>query len=306
MHKRVSINTNELLAWKNPPKKFFLAPLVWSRSLGMIHAYTGVGKTYFAMSLAVCAAAGCGFLRWKSQNKARVLYIDGELTTSRLQELTHQFVLGAGVEFESDSLRFITPDLFPDSLVPNLATRQGQTLIDQECADCDVVVIDNLSTCARRGGSQTDDQVWGYVQPWLIALRARGKAVVVVHHSGKGGTQLGTSTREHIFNWILQLRRPPDYRSEQGAKFSVSFDKARELTGDDASAMSVAYQISPDSMTWTWCPLDQELRRQASHMRSMGMKDLEIATQLNTSIYAVKRLLTDAPKAKEEHDIKWD
>ena len=56
----------------------------------MLYAPTGIGKTNFAIAMAVEIADGCEFLHWRGRRKARVLYIDGEMSarlmTQRLVE----------------------------------------------------------------------------------------------------------------------------------------------------------------------------------------------------------------------------
>jgi len=41
-----------------------------------------------------------------------------------------------------------------------------------------------------------DAESWLPVQHWLLRLRRSGKAVIIVHHAGKGRAQRGTSRRE--------------------------------------------------------------------------------------------------------------
>ena len=50
-----------------PKSNIILDPIITERSLAMLYAYRGVGKSFFAMSLALAVATGDKFLRWKRQ-----------------------------------------------------------------------------------------------------------------------------------------------------------------------------------------------------------------------------------------------
>jgi putative DNA primase/helicase len=66
---------------------------------------------------------------------------------------------------------------------------------------------------------------------WLLRLRRKGVAVLLIHNAGVNGKQRGTSRREDALDLVIGLRRPADYSSEQGARFEVHIEKARTLVG---------------------------------------------------------------------------
>jgi putative DNA primase/helicase len=72
------------------------------------------------------------------------------------------------------------------------------------------------------------------MQNWLLRLRRKGIAVLLIHHAGVNGRQRGTSRREDALDLVIGLRRPADYSPEQGARFEVHVEKARTLVGDGA------------------------------------------------------------------------
>jgi len=73
----------------------------------------------------------------------------------------------------------------------------------------------------------------------MLTLRRRGIAVLLVHHAGKGGDQRGTSKREDLLDVVIRLSRPTDYDPKQGARFEMTFTKARNLHGTDAEGLEV-------------------------------------------------------------------
>jgi hypothetical protein len=48
-----------------------------------------------------------------------------------------------------------------------------------------------------------------------------------MHHSGKSGTQRGTSKKEDLLDSVLAFKPIPDHRPNDGAKFQIFIEKAR-------------------------------------------------------------------------------
>jgi hypothetical protein len=63
------------------------------------------------------------------------------------------------------------------------------------------------------------------MQNWLLRLRRKGIAVLLVHHAGVNGRQRGTSRREDALDTVIALRRAADYSPEQGARFEIHIEK---------------------------------------------------------------------------------
>src|SRR4051812_14367522 len=101
--------------------------------------------------------------------------------------------------------------------MPNLATPEGRDAVEEWLGDgVALLVIDNISTLCR-AGKENEAESWEPMQTWLLDLRRRGIAVLLVHHAGKGGAQRGTSRREDILDTVLTLKRPEDYEPTEGA-----------------------------------------------------------------------------------------
>jgi hypothetical protein len=68
----------------------------------------------------------------------------------------------------------------------------------------------------------------GKVLNWLLDLRRRRIAVLIVHHASRTGTMRGTSKREDSAFWVIRVDevkgRPPN---EEGARFQTTFTKQR-------------------------------------------------------------------------------
>jgi hypothetical protein len=112
-------------------------------------------------------------------------------------------------------------------LVLNLADPKVQRAITQWCVEvgCKVLVIDNLSTLIS-GVKENDADAWELLLPWLLDLRRKKIAVLLVHHAGRSGEMRGTSRREDSVFWIVKLEEQIDYDGP-GCSFLVRFDKNR-------------------------------------------------------------------------------
>jgi ribosomal protein S11 len=73
----------------------------------------------------------------------------------------------------------------------------------------------------------------------MLAQRAAGRSVLVVHHAGGG--QRGTSRKEDTLDTVISLTRPPGYQANEGARFEVRFSKSRGFYGEDAEPFEARF-----------------------------------------------------------------
>jgi KaiC/GvpD/RAD55 family RecA-like ATPase len=212
-----------------PERETLLTPFVETGSLSLIYGPPGVGKTRFATGIAVALAQGGTVGRYHAHRSTRVLYVDGELQGHRVRAIFAQArTTVAGGPPEPGFLSLITPDAQPDAFLPNLATpaTQRALLARIDAAGAEVVFLDNLS-CLWSVEDDNASSQWDDLQSFLLTLRRRGIATVLLHHAGKSGKQLGTSKKEFIVDTTIKLSRPDDYDASQGTRFAVEYEKAR-------------------------------------------------------------------------------
>jgi putative DNA primase/helicase len=176
-----------------------------------------------------------------------------------------------------------------DKKAPNIATAQGQRMIEEHLQEGDFLVLDNLSALCRT--PKEDEEGWGSTQEWLIELRHRGITTFMLHHAGKSGAQRGTSKREDFLDAILMMRHPSDYSPDQLLRCEFHVEKYR---GDDADAV-LPFELRLESDTrgnsvFTHKPLHDIVESRAFEMLKMKMKVNEIAEDLHLSRYQVYRL----------------
>jgi len=103
--------------------------------------------------------------------------------------------------------------------MPDLATAEGQLLIEGIITEAPLIIVDNISTLVRSTERENDAESWREVGAWALRMRQRGRSVLFVHHDGKTGEQRGTSKREDTLDSVIQLKRPADYAPDQGARY---------------------------------------------------------------------------------------
>ena len=106
------------------------------------------------------------------------------------------------------------------------------------------MILDNVA-CLFRGIEENSADDWrDQIENWLLDLRRRGIAVVIVAHAGRNtATMRGTSKREDAAFWIIRLDEVSGWDGQHGAKFVTRFVKNRNAPNDPAS---LEWSIRPD------------------------------------------------------------
>jgi putative DNA primase/helicase len=287
----VVLTVEELLAREIKPREMLLDPILPEQGLAMLYAYRGVGKTYLALGIAVAVASGGNYLCWTSPRPRRVLYVDGELPAKTLQERSAMILAGLeNVEPAPGSLQFITPDM-QQRPMPDLATPEGQRLVEPHLEGVALLVLDNLSALCRYG-KENEGEGWLPVQDWALALRRRGISVLFVHHAGKNFSQRGTSRREDLLDTVFTLKHPTNYNPSEGLRCEVHFEKTRGMLGDAAKPFEVRVETGPDGRAvWTMGGLGEINGQETASLHAAGMSVREIAEELDIPKSTVHRLL---------------
>lgn len=225
--------------------------------------------------------SGGNFLKWKSNKPYGVLHLDGEMPAVTLQERYCQFISSNDLETTAP-LRIITPDL-QEFGMPDLSTYEGQQALEPHLEGISLVIADNISTLCR-GGRENEAESWLPVQEWALTLRTRGISVLFVHHAGKAGLQRGTSRREDVLDTVISLKRPADYRPDEGARFEVHFEKSRGIYGDDVKPFEAVLITGIDGkQQWVVKDLEESTTEKVVKLLNEGMSQNEIAEELKIS-----------------------
>lgn len=294
----VCVPRPELTEMDIPKREPILEPWLREKDLAMVYGFRGAGKSWVSFGIAVAASSGGQFLNWKANRSHNVLLVDGEMPLELVQSRlsTTERAIHATA---TGKLRIITPDI-QQAFLPNLAEREGQRLLDEHLADTELVVFDNLSTLFR-GVTENEAEGWQAIQDWLLLLRHRGTAVVLVHHAGKSGQQRGTSRREDVLDTVISLKRPPNYHPSEGAKFEVHYEKARSAYGSSLTPVIAQMSENGNGPQWTYTTLEVAEQDTVIEMAREGYQQAEIARETGRHKSQISRWIK---KAKEEGRIK--
>jgi hypothetical protein len=270
---------------KLPPREMLLSPFLEAKSLGMIHAWRGVGKTHVMLGMAVAQASGGKFLNWHAPKASRVIYVDGEMADINIQQWLRDTVEQEGMPALRQGMFNLIARDRQQCGIPTLMYSEGRDLIEEHLEDDEptTIYLDNISSLFR-GGNEKESMDWEDAQEWLVELRSHGHSVVLAHHDGKGGFQRGTSSREDPLDWVIQLRRPKNYQFEEGLRLEVHFEKARCLFGQGATPFEASLIAGPDGRSvWATKKMQDAIADAIVQMHDgLGMSFRDIAKRLET------------------------
>jgi putative DNA primase/helicase len=282
----------DFLALEIPPRAMLLAPILPEKSLSMLYAPRGIGKSWLGLSLGLAIASGGSLLRWTAPSPRRVLYVDGEMPLADIQARLAAIMAGLGGEIANNRFHILAADNTEGGI--NLSNEDGQRALDGHLEGADLLILDNLSTLLATGSEGASD-AWLPIQNWLLRLRRKGTSVLIVHHAGVNGRQRGTSRREDALDTVIALRRPLDYSPEEGARFEVHLEKARTLAGEaalpfEAKVESFSGEDGKDGIRWVARDLAAPVFHRAAELFAAGNTVRQVAVLLGLSRTEAGRL----------------
>ena len=225
------VTARELRELELQPRRKLLGDWFCEGDCGFLFAFRGTGKTWLALAMAQALSTGGKLGDWKAPAPVKVLYVDGEMPPDLMRDRCE------GLEASNDNLQFLNHEILFERTgkVLNIADAEAQRAITAHCMNTGVkvVILDNLSTLAS-GMKENEADSWELVNPWLLDLRRRKVAVVIVHHAGRSGEMRGTSKREDSVFWIIALddaKKNAD--DKRGARFVTRFTKPSRNTQEE-------------------------------------------------------------------------
>lgn len=280
-----------MLALKIPERQF-LFPFLPVGGNAMAFGPRGVGKTFFNITLAASLCTGTPFFRWSAPPPTGVLYVDGEMDLDELRSRMTALLLHppqAPLTFLTSHQVYHT--LHRDLVLSDAEVRQEITAILEDNPDLRVLILDNIS-CLFSGIDEDKKSHWEPINIWLIHLRHRGITTLLVHHSGKGGQQRGTSGREDSLDTVIHLNKPADYSQQEGCHFEIAFTKCRSAKGEEIEPLDAKLGEINDHLEWTWKPLSVSKEEQAERLFQEGVTSpTDLAEELGISKGYASKLL---------------
>jgi RecA-family ATPase len=241
----------DLIGIVRPERPQLWGPIITMRNLVLLWAETGIGKTFFALKLAQLFAAGGTFLKWSCTTPRRVLYIDGEMGALDIRDRLLDINAGAENEFLSHNVSIASFEDFGACQLPNLGSIDGQAWYSEQVKPFEVIIIDNLLTAAYpEGRYENDFTVTQKINTWVVRQRNEGRTVIMIHHAGKSGDQLGSSTKRVGLDTEIKLEAAP--RMGDWSRFILRFKKHRNFYGPDEEPLLVSFRAQGGKTDWKW------------------------------------------------------
>jgi putative DNA primase/helicase len=97
---------------------------------------------------------------------------------------------------------------------------------------------------------------------------------------------------------VITLKRPAEYQASEGARFELLFEKARNLTGDDASPLEAALHSEDGRIRWEWKSAEITIIERIADMATEGANRQDIQTELGLSRFQLSRMVQSANEVR--------
>jgi hypothetical protein len=205
-----------------PAPEAILAPILSRGSQCLLYGPPGVGKSMVALGIAHAAATGGSFLGWHAPRPHRVLYLDGYTAPAEMKRRLMLF----GPPPASLQFSLAAHDTAP---MLDLTELESQARLMAGWRRPELVVLDDLTGLA---GAHAAAERWNELQRFLLLQRRLERAVLLVHDVGREGRPTGGGQHEDVLDVVMALRRPTDWRAQEGARLEIHIEKARSLHGE--------------------------------------------------------------------------
>jgi len=290
----------EFLKIQPPPRRIYLDPWLKEASINLFTGWRGIGKTAFSLGLLNGVSLGEGFGPWGAGHAVPCLYFDAEMPQQdmkvRCEELYDPGRQGEKLYIYSD--HFCNLLGMPPA---NLLDEKWRRWMKEEVLlklGIKLWVLDNIGTVTP-GLDENSREAWSPINRWLLDLRFLGIGTILLHHEGKSGTQRGTSAREDNLDISISLKKPMDYRPEDGARFILHFEKARVQQKYLHLIADTEFQqvIDPEGKAgWTFSNLKAENKVRVLKMLDEGIPGKEVAELVGVSKGRVSQIKAEAIK----------
>jgi hypothetical protein len=270
----------------------------WMREgdLGFIYGERGIGKTWLVCAIATHLSAGVNLDTWEAWEAVPVLFIDGEMAQDSTRDRLK------GMSQANKNLHVLHHERLFDlsGLSMNLADSVTQRVLTSLCTEKKVkaLILDNLS-CLVSGVKENDADAWELLLSWLLELRRRRIAVIIVHHAGRSGFMRGTTKREDPAAWIIKVGATDETdHSQDGAKFETSFQKIRNTPAPEW-IRHWHFQTEPNGEVSIGC---EEISFEGKVLQLI-QAGLETATEIVEELKCAKSTVSKAAKRLETQKL---
>jgi len=181
-------NIGNLINGEAGQREAIVGDWLMTGSITLLFAPPKCFKTWVCMALNDALVRAVKFLDFNVPKKRRILHVDGEMSNGELNERLQKIVVD-----NSNNLSLLTADtLYRNDEKPiNICDRNDQEWIEKSLVvkKIEVLILDNLGSLSfgRDENDNSAPELESLLQ-WLMRLRYKGIAAILVHHSGHSGT----------------------------------------------------------------------------------------------------------------------
>lgn len=236
-----------------PPEEYFLDPVLTEAGCLLLYGSTGQGKSILVNELAAAVATGGEiFEKWDAPKARNVLFIDGEMQPKKLKKRTDWIRSRIGRHGLEKNFYMLSKHLFVRDDFPDLGSVEGQWSIEKLVEWADLIVLDNLITLVElpEGVSSDKAESWTVMRQWVTLLEKRGKSVILVHHAGKSGDQLGSITKLFGADTVIKVTKKFGGVATSSI-FKIEIEKGRDLTDAQQQSFEVKFEVECGEAHWS-------------------------------------------------------
>ena len=217
---------SELL--KIPPKEWLLDQVFGAGDVGMIFGQPGCGKTFVVIDMILQLCTGNQWAnRFDAKRELSVAYCAGEGISglpSRFKAAAkhHNITSLHNLEFYKTS-----PQLFANEIesINNFIADRKALQMKGEAEALDVLVIDTLHTATVQADENSAKDMGVVLLSIRAAIKELGCAVIIVHHTNKGGTaERGSSALRGAVDFMIEITKP----AETGTNATMTCSKLKD------------------------------------------------------------------------------
>lgn len=235
------------------PPDAIMGDLFSTTSRVLFSADTGLGKSMFALGLALAMHVGRDFLHWSSRRRARVLVLDGEMPADLLQARICIACEWFGVPpAEITEGLFILSREDVENMTPldSPAGHDWLLAVIDELGGVDFVVFDNVMSLTT--GDLREETTWRELVPLSRNLSKMKVGQLWLHHTGHDKTRAYGS---RLFSWQMDAVGNGEAVVDASAdvSFKLTWQKARRRTPDNRADFE-AVNVRLGDGIWTGQP----------------------------------------------------